>query len=710
MYRLSLLVLLSILIAFSVLAQNPHGKSFRINCAQCHDSKGWQLSSTKKFNHESTGFSLEGQHNKIDCKACHTNLIFSKSKTNCNSCHLDVHNQTVGNDCARCHNSNSWAIQNISTLHDKTSFPLIGVHKTVNCNACHKSSTNLRFNPIGSGCVNCHLPDFQKTKSPNHAKLNLSKECTQCHSMQQPGWKTSIFPDHNAIYPLTGAHAQIANDCQKCHKGSNFTNTPNECIGCHLSNFTNAKIVNHTKVGTGTECASCHTTNPGWTPAKFTIHNQFYPLTGGHKFIENNCKECHTSTNYSIVSKECITCHQNNYQKTINPNHASLKFSTDCASCHSTNPGWNPARFLEHDMVFPLLGAHNKIACSQCHTNKIFKGTPNDCNACHNVSFKSSQNPPHERMGISTDCAACHTSNPGWRPATFTHANYVLTGAHKVIEKNCTQCHNTGLAVNTSKECNSCHQAAFQSTKNPNHVAAGFPTDCASCHTTNPGWSPSTFNHSNFYPLSGAHASTTCAKCHINNTYKNTPTDCISCHTSQYISSQNPNHATLGISKDCASCHTTNPNWRPTTFNHANYYPLQGAHAAIAANCAACHKSGNLSSTPTTCYECHSAQYSSANPNHLSAGFPTTCTNCHNQNTWKPANWNHDAQYFPIYSGKHKGQWTKCTDCHTISNNFSSFSCLNCHKQTSTNNDHRGVQGYSYNSLACFQCHPTGND
>jgi hypothetical protein len=26
-------------------------------------------------------------------------------------------------------------------------------------------------------------------------------------------------------------------------------------------------------------------------------------------------------------------------------------------------------------------------------------------------------------------------------------------------------------------------------------VSGGFSTDCASCHTTNPGWRPATFNH-----------------------------------------------------------------------------------------------------------------------------------------------------------------------------------------------------------------------
>ena len=37
------------------------------------------------------------------------------------------------------------------------------------------------------------------------------------------------------------------------------------------------------------------------------------------------------------------------------------------------------------------------------------------------------------------------------------------------------------------------------------------------------------------------------------------------------------------------------------------------------------------------------------------------------------------------------------------------FDCLDCHDQGDTDNDHDEVSGYSYNSLACYQCHPDGD-
>jgi hypothetical protein len=177
-----------------------------------------------------------------------------------------------------------------------------------------------------------------------------------------------------------------------------------------------------------------------------------------------------------------------------------------------------------------------------------------------------------------------------------------------------------------------------------------------------------------------------------------------------YNQSTNPNHAGINIPTQCATCHTTIPGWAPATFPiHNNYYILAGAHVAIANECAVCHN-GNYNSTPNTCVGCHLNDYNqTTDPNHAAAQFPTTCSDCHSQNAWTPANWDHDGQYFPIYSGKHNGEWSTCSDCHKNPANYAEFTCTtSCHPQSSTNDDHQGVAGYSYNSAACYNCHPNG--
>jgi len=236
------------------------------------------------------------------------------------------------------------------------------------------------------------------------------------------------------------------------------------------------------------------------------------------------------------------------------------------------------------------------------------------------------------------------------------------------------------------------------------------------CHTTEPGWVPADFPiHDDYYPFTGAHVpiSSDCAACHQGD-YSSTPNTCEGCHMPDYSASFNPNHSSLSIPTDCAMCHTTDPDWNPALFPiHDDYYVLEGAHIAIADNCADCHN-GDYTSTPNTCYGCHADDYNSTtNPDHQSAQFPTTCEDCHSQTSWTPSTFDHDNMYFPIYSGKHDGEWSLCVDCHTIPSDYSFFSCIDCHEhndQQEVDDDHSGVSGYSYDSPSCYSCHPTGED
>jgi len=146
---------------------------------------------------------------------------------------------------------------------------------------------------------------------------------------------------------------------------------------------------------------------------------------------------------------------------------------------------------------------------------------------------------------------------------------------------------------------------------------------------------------------------------------------------------------------------------------HDQYYVLQGAHAAIANNCAQCHN-GTYANTPNTCIGCHTSDYNqTTNPNHQNNNFPTDCEACHTQNAWTPATFDHDAQYFPIYSGKHRqGQaWNLCSECHINANNYAIFTCIQCHEhsnKTDLDDKHRGIRNYAYTATSCFDCHPRG--
>ena len=47
-----------------------------------------------------------------------------------------------------------------------------------------------------------------------------------------------------------------------------------------------------------------------------------------------------------------------------------------------------------------------------------------------------------------------------------------------------------------------------------------------------------------------------------------------------------------------------------------------------------------------------------------------------------------------------------CATCHTNPNDYSVFQCTICHTKSSTDSEHRGVGGYVYNSVNCYQLSP----
>jgi nitrate/TMAO reductase-like tetraheme cytochrome c subunit len=207
--------------------------------------------------------------------------------------------------------------------------------------------------------------------------------------------------------------------------------------------------------------------------------------------------------------------------------------------------------------------------------------------------FLSAANPRHS-PGFSTECVTCHTPT-AWRPAVFDHArtSFPLAGAH--VATPCNSCHKGGIYTGTPMTCGDagCHLPAYNATTNPAHLAGGFSTACATCHSTT-AWRPATFNHSTTrFPLTGAHTSAACVACHKNGIYTGTPTTCADagCHLPDYNATTNPAHAAAGFPLACESCHNTSA-WAPSTFNHTPFFPISAGSR---------HSPGRW----TTCADCH---------------------------------------------------------------------------------------------------------
>ena len=687
---------------------NPNhlNANFSTECTECHNTNtaDWK---TYQFDH--SFFPLTQGHNISECTACHANNQYTNTSNDCYTCHNSDYLATTNpshvqggfyTECLNCHTTTpNWQPAEFKE-HDQLHFPIYtGKHNNTwdNCTECHTNASNFAEN----SCIACH--EHNKTETDKvHSGVGgynyASASCLVCHPN---GSADEVFNHNLTNFPLVGEHQQV--ECLSCHTNG-YQGTSTDCNSCHASDYLQTSNPPHVSLGISTACEECHTPSPDWKPATFAIHDQYYPLIGAHRQIASDCKLCHAN-GYTNTPTDCYSCHSTDYMATTNPSHSELSFSHDCETCHSVN-AWSPSNF-NHDSYYPLVGAHASIKdnCLACHANG-YTNTPTDCYSCHSTDYLATTNPSHSELSFSQDCETCHSVN-AWSPSNFNHDSYYpLVGAHASIKDNCLACHANGY-TNTPTDCYSCHSTDYMATTNPSHSELSFSQDCETCHSVN-AWSPSNFNHDSYYPLVGAHASIkdNCLACHANG-YTNTPTDCYSCHSTDYMATTNPSHSELSFSQDCETCHSVNA-WSPSNFNHDSYWVLTGAHKTIEKECLRCHSSG-YTNTSNACYSCHASDYNSAD-NHLSDGFPKTCEDCHGTTSWGSTTFNHDSQYFPIYSGKHRGEWNKCTECHTQTGNFSTFSCIDCHEHNKSSMDskHRGESGYVYNSNNCYACHPRG--
>lgn len=534
---------------------SPHGKGFTRECSQCHTTaRGWQLKDALDFDHGETGFPLNGQHQSVACRNCHTDLIFANIGVMCADCHPDeVHHGELGSDCERCHHPVDWQYSASRTYdHQQTGFPLVGRHALLDCGACHVAQEGDLFSGRSTTCASCHAGDFFAARSPDHVNLHFSTDCESCHSAQHTVWEQARFT-HPATFPLVGGHRQT--DCGTCHNPQHPLPQAEDCYACHETDFQHAKNPDHLMAGFPTDCTICHNTFDFEEATAFdhTLRTDF-PLEGRHR--QTGCLECHGDGVFNGKSTECVICHAGAYQQTQNPDHLAAQFPTTCDICH-TPTGWEQTTFDHNTYTsYPLVGFHAQADCNQCHTDGVYTGTPTDCAICHETDYQQTEDPNHTDAGFPTECALCHDPY-GWEGAVFDHntrTDFPLVGRHTGVA--CIQCHADGVYDGKPDDCYSCHAAEYETTRDPDHQAAGFSTRCEFCHSPF-GWEEGHFDHnSTDFPLIGRHRNADCGDCHADNIYDGKSTDCYSCHMEDYLNADDPDHVALNYPTDCSLCHT----------------------------------------------------------------------------------------------------------------------------------------------------------
>lgn len=366
--------------------------------------------------------------------------------------------------------------------HDRSEYPLTGIHKDVTCEKCHPWQTAPE--PLFSEAIQFNADTKQYAQyddleygncTPCHRDVHEKKfgnDCESCHTTA--GFdriKGEQFDHEDTVFPLRGRHIDVK--CESCHtSGSMIDELAHEqCMDCHEDTH-KAQFASRADGG---KCESCHTVD-GFIPAQYghLEHSKSeFPLEGSH--LATPCNLCHKQqqsddgtwyAKFAFESTNCQSCHRD-----VHGGQLNIWIEKDgCTYCHSAD-SWTETKF-DHELArFPLEGRHRDIVCTKCHYIKEeageklvwMKPLEVTCNGCHDDIHLAQ----FLREGeIKTDCDRCHRPL-GWAELEFNHntdSKFALTGAHEKVS--CDQCHREveglegelfTLYKPLSSECISCH-------------------------------------------------------------------------------------------------------------------------------------------------------------------------------------------------------------------------------------------------------------
>lgn len=458
---------------------SPHGP-LKQDCASCHTPEGWTQRPDPLFRHDrDTGWALDGAHENLSCRSCHSELTFSTSQALCTACHQDTHQGSLGEECASCHGPLRWLDEErLRRRHDNSLFPLAGAHAQLACGRCHQGPESARFTTTSPVCGSCHLDTWRATSSPDHQASGLSQDCSRCHGSQR--WTDAPGFAH-ATFPLQGAHARTS--CNACHTDGIYEGTASTCFACHETAWRQAANPDHQAGNYPQTCEVCHT-SAAWRPSAIDHDRTDFPLTGAHRSV--SCTLCHVNGQYTGTSTDCGTCHDADWLAAENPNHQAGSYPHTCAQCHSTS-AWRPASFDHSATDFPLTGAHTAVTCASCHVDGQYAGTDSRCQACHLSAWQGTGNPDHQAADFPLDCTLCHSTSR-WEGAVFTHDQPwfpIYSGSHRGEWTSCAECHTTSGDYGQFS-CLGCHEHSRSAMDSEHDDVGNYVYDSAACLNCHP--------------------------------------------------------------------------------------------------------------------------------------------------------------------------------------------------------------------------------
>jgi len=384
------------------------------DCNKCHNTDGWKPPAL--FNHKNTKFPLTGKHTDVKCEKCHKTIVDNLREKdpdylllspikhdNCLDCHQDSHKGKFGDVCTKCHVTSGWrTFQKADFDHDKTNYPLRGMHVKVQCQSCHpagKKMAGLKHD----FCADCHK-DYHEGQMVNRKPTS---KCEDCHTIDGFSPAKYGIEDHNkSKYPLVGAH--LAVPCIACHakidlengsKTTRFLFKSTACQECHGDPHKGAA----SKYVQTDGCEFCHTVE-SWRKSIYDHKKSGFELVGKH--LEAACGTCHKplkgelrvdNLRFSGLNRRCMDCHKDIHkdqfvEMPIIDNNKVI----NCDRCH-TPEQWKPSKFDHNKQsAFKLEGSHLKTPCTGCHKTVgsgekayiLYKPLDSACASCHKTEVK----------------------------------------------------------------------------------------------------------------------------------------------------------------------------------------------------------------------------------------------------------------------------------------------------------------------------------
>ena len=414
---------------------DEHRKQVPDACESCHLEAAWKPA--PKFDHRKTKYPLTGAHRRVACKECHPTLTDEDEHPPypapraatylklddiehgpCTDCHDDPHTGRFGRRCDGCHVTEAWkTIKQTAQergFHDKSRFPLKGMHETVACVSCHGPFVGrpAKFKGMQfAHCTDCHRD--------SHSGQLTDRQCERCHNVE--GFRPAIYEleEHESSkFALKGAHGAVA--CDRCHPRSaaavapalrgrkraarpkgpheltpmstvvlKLGNKADRCEGCHQD--PHGGQFKDIQEG----CVRCHGVE-SFVDVKFDHdRDSRFPLKGKHR--EAACASCHRRSRigarevvrYRQMDTACASCHADV--------HACQFAAAACDTCHVSD-GFSRLLFDHGDRrftSFALEGRHVKVACERCHPKvsvrmggaaaevRRYRPVPRECERCH---------------------------------------------------------------------------------------------------------------------------------------------------------------------------------------------------------------------------------------------------------------------------------------------------------------------------------------